>query len=266
MAGDWIKVEKCSPDKPEVMRLASLWGVPKDQAFGAIIRFWIWLDNASVDGRVDGVASQEIDDMMRFQGFAQGLASVGWLKIDDSTPKVIIPNFDKHNSQTSKKRALSSDRQAKWRNAHVDASSVTNALPEKRRIDIKTKPIRAKPSAFALPDWIPKDAWQEWERHRRGKLTDLARKRQVKKLDDLRASGYAVEDLIGLAVERGWSTFFEPKPEKQNGKHAAGAWWDSEQGILAKGKELDMTPYGGEGWPEFKARINQRLRAQSGSR
>lgn len=94
----------------------------------------------------------------------------------------------------------------------------------------------------------------------------MARERQVKRLEVLCADGHSVEELIGLAIECSWATFYPPKQQAKNGKHAAGAWWESEQGILAKGKELDMTPYGGEGWPEFKARINQRLRAQSGSR
>src|SRR6185503_15071227 len=115
MAGDWIKLEKCSPNKPEVMRLARMWGIPQDQAIGALVRFWIWLDDACVDGVVDGVASHEVDDMMHFPGFAAGLSAVGWLEIDDAKPSIKIRNFSKHNAESAKKRALTNERQSRWR-------------------------------------------------------------------------------------------------------------------------------------------------------
>ena len=146
MAGDWIKLEKCSPNKPEVMRLARMWGVPQDQAFGALMRFWIWIDDACVDGRVDGVASHEVDDMMHFPGFAAGLKAVGWLHVDEEKPSLSIPNFGKHNEETSKKRALRNARQARWRSnsvdvrvdGHVDATPSTKASTreEKKREEI----------------------------------------------------------------------------------------------------------------------------------
>lgn len=143
MAGDWIKLEKCSPNKPEVMRLARMWGIPQDQAFGVLARFWIWLDDACVDGVVDGVASHEIDDMMRFPGFAQGLRAVGWLEIDEDYLRIRVPNFDKHNSETSKKRALKSDRQARWRAKPVDASvdATPSTRKEKKRIDTSLRSV-----------------------------------------------------------------------------------------------------------------------------
>ena len=129
MAGDWIKLEKCSPNKPEVMRLARMWGVPQDQAFGAVMRFWIWLDDACVDGCVTGVALHEVDAMMHFPGFATGLCAVGWLEVDEAAPSIRIPNFSRHNGETSKKRALTKNRVSKKRNADV----TLDALPEKRR-------------------------------------------------------------------------------------------------------------------------------------
>lgn len=177
MAGDWIKLEKCSPNKPEVMRLARLWGVSQDAAFGALTRFWIWIDDACVDGLVDGVASHEVDAMMRFEGFAQGLKAVGWLDIDDAKPCIKIPNFGKHNSETSKKRALTSDRQARWRANHVDAHVDAQALPEKKRKENITTTTRAdalavarpaKPSAVNAsgtrldPLWTLPIEWLEW--------------------------------------------------------------------------------------------------------
>jgi uncharacterized protein YdaU (DUF1376 family) len=45
-----------------------------------------------------------------------------------------------------------------------------------------------------------------------------------------------------------------PKPSKPREKRAA--WYETEQGILAKGAEFGMAPRSGESWPEFKQRIN----------
>src|SRR5512135_997166 len=257
MAGDWIKVEKCSPNKPEVMRLARLWGVPLDQALGALVRFWVWIDDASVDGVVDGVASHEIDDMMRMNGFAQGLAAVNWLEIDDAKPAIRIPNFDAHNSETSKKRALRNARQARWREKSVDAPPSTKASTreEKRREDIKPKTlVRKTPRTQQLES--PTD-----EHHQIAAERGLSCQAEFAKYRDWQAAtGKRHRDEV--AGFRNWLR--NAKPLAVVGGRDAGNWWDSEQGTLAKGRELDMTPHGGEGWAEFRARIRQRMRAQQG--
>ncbi len=33
------------------------------------------------------------------------------------------------------------------------------------------------------------------------------------------------------------------------------AWWASDEGVMAKGKELGIFPRGGEGMPQYKARV-----------
>lgn len=79
-----------------------------------------------------------------------------------------------------------------------------------------------------------------------------------------KANGYTYvdwDDALMNSIRGDWGKV-RAQQKQVNGKHVGGSWWESEQGIIAKGKELDMAPYGGEGWPEFKARINQRLNAQ----
>ena len=44
MAGDWIKVEHATMDKPEVLRIADLLGVSRREAIGILFDFWVWLD------------------------------------------------------------------------------------------------------------------------------------------------------------------------------------------------------------------------------
>lgn len=38
------------------------------------------------------------------------------------------------------------------------------------------------------------------------------------------------------------------------------AWWTTDSTIMAKGAEVGLTPRGGEGWPQFKSRIAEKLR------
>lgn len=119
MAGDWIKVECSTPDKPEVGRLADLLGVDPDEALGKLVRFWAWWDSHSRNARVTHAYGKTIETVMRCPGFVAAMADVGWLEVDDKTGVVTIPNPDRHNGTPAKSRALSQKRQEKYRNAHV---------------------------------------------------------------------------------------------------------------------------------------------------
>lgn len=130
MAGEWIKVEFSTADKPEVMKIARILGIDRDAAFGKLIRFWAWIDVQSVDGVVDGVVDADVDDICYQKGFAKALEQVGWLVIDEEAESISLPNFDRHNGETAKQRALKNKRQSKWRHKNdndVDASPSTEA-------------------------------------------------------------------------------------------------------------------------------------------
>ncbi len=42
MAGDWMKVEKVTPDKPEIEAMASKLELDPDAVFGKCFRIWRW--------------------------------------------------------------------------------------------------------------------------------------------------------------------------------------------------------------------------------
>jgi len=68
------------------------------------------------------------------------------------------------------------------------------------------------PKAHAsVPSWIPPEAWERWRKHRGRKLTPEAVKLQIKKLAGLLAQGHQPADVIALAIESGWATFYEPR-------------------------------------------------------
>ena len=115
MAGDWIKVSHGLHSKPEVFGIARKLNVPIDEVVGLLVRFWVWADNNSVDGRVDHMQSTDVDSVVDRHEFGDALISVGWLLLDASGTGITIPHFDSHNGDSAKRRGLKAQAQAKWR-------------------------------------------------------------------------------------------------------------------------------------------------------
>jgi hypothetical protein len=124
LAGDWIKLEHATLDKPEVLELAELLHVSHGDALLLCLRFWVWLDQQSDDGAIGrrscrrdgrrgGVSKTALDALMRCPGITNALIYVGWLEEVDGV--LAVPNFGRHNGETSKKRVLKNQRQANWR-------------------------------------------------------------------------------------------------------------------------------------------------------
>ena len=55
MAGDWIKIEHVTPDKPEVWEMAELLGIDADSVAGKLLRIWIWADQQTISGNARSV-------------------------------------------------------------------------------------------------------------------------------------------------------------------------------------------------------------------
>lgn len=127
MAGDWIKIECVTPSKPEIFAIAEELGIDPDAVLGKVIRVWIWADQQTITGNAPSVTQAVIDRVAGLIGLGQALAKVGWLVVEKDG--VSFPNFDRHNGNTAKTRALTQRRVQRKRNA----DSVTEAFPEKRR-------------------------------------------------------------------------------------------------------------------------------------
>lgn len=130
MAGEWIKLEATTLDKPEVLRIARILKIDRDAALGKVVRLWSWFDANSVDGVVDGVVDADVDRMCFCPGFASACVAVGWLVVDEASERITLPNFERHNGETAKQRALKNRRQANWRagvDGSVDKTSSTKA-------------------------------------------------------------------------------------------------------------------------------------------
>lgn len=127
MAGDWIKVEHATPDKPEVYTMATILGIDPDAVVGKLIRFWAWCDQQSIFGNALTVTDSVLDRITHQPGFSDALRKVAWLEVRSGSLQV--PRFDRHNGQTSKARAVCNRRVAEHRDK-CNAPSVTNVTPQ----------------------------------------------------------------------------------------------------------------------------------------
>lgn len=147
MAGDWIKMECCTPEKAEVLAITAKMGWDDvDVTVGKLFRMWRWFDQQTEGGNAHGVTAALLDRVIGVTGFCEAVQSVGWIEIYDGG--IRLPNFDRHNGTTAKSRALGAKRTAKSKNKSKgnaagnadgdgkgNALTVTGASPreEKRR-------------------------------------------------------------------------------------------------------------------------------------
>lgn len=82
----------------------------------------------------------------------------------------------------------------------------------------------AKPCGFALPAWVPGDAWESFVETRvkiRAPMTDRAKTLAVAELGKLRDQGHDPRAVLEQSVLRGWRGLFAPKTEP-SANHFAG--------------------------------------------
>lgn len=132
MAGDWMKVEKVTPDKPEIDAIASRLGIDPDAVFGKCFRIWRWFDDHTTDGWTSGVSKASVDRRAGHQGFADAMIEVGWLV--EGGDGLELPNFERHNGVTAKTRADAAIRQSKSRASRASQDRVTIPRPMRKQI------------------------------------------------------------------------------------------------------------------------------------
>lgn len=139
MAGDWIKFELTTLDKPEVCQIADLADIDPDAVVGKLMRVWAWFDQQTEDGNAPSVSKKLLDRSVGVTGFCEHMKAVRWMVEADGV--ISLPHFDRHNGKTAKNRLLTAKRVAnhKAANAKGNAQIVSDALPreEKRREEKK---------------------------------------------------------------------------------------------------------------------------------
>ncbi|MGY3285070.1 hypothetical protein ACVW05_002672 [Pseudomonas fulva] len=174
MAGDWIKFELTTMDKPEVCQIADLAGIDTDAVVGKLMRVWGWFDQQTEEGNAPSVSKKLLDRIVGVTGFCDHMKSVGWMVEADGV--ISLPRFERHNGKTAKNRALTARRVSnhKSSNGEGNARIVKSALPreEKRREDKdqhntlgagdqnspppeQTCPVDPKAPTEMTLDWVP---------------------------------------------------------------------------------------------------------------
>lgn len=128
MAGDWIKMRVDLADDPAIIGMASALKTSEDDIVGKMHRLWSWANKHTATGFVPHISERWIDKHVGKNGFSKALCSVGWLSIDSTG--ITFPNFDRHNGESAKSRALKTQSQATWRaknGTFVDRHSSTTA-------------------------------------------------------------------------------------------------------------------------------------------
>lgn len=122
----WIKMRKSLHSDPAVLQISSATGLDIFGVVGRLHWLWSWFDEHTESGNAV-VTLDRINELLRCTHFAQQMQIVGWLREENGV--VSVPKFDRHNSQSAKRRALTARRVETHRRYKCNA----NALPEKRR-------------------------------------------------------------------------------------------------------------------------------------
>lgn len=133
----WIKVQVTLPESPKIFRLARLLGVGRMEALGYAVRWFCWLDTYCANGSTE-LTEGDVDALIGKSGITRAFCELEWAAVD-AAGYVLVMDFDKHNGESSKKRAENQVRVAAFRerqagkdscNANGVTSALTSALPE----------------------------------------------------------------------------------------------------------------------------------------
>lgn len=142
--GRWIQVEKGTPNKPEIIRIAAALRISRDLAFGKCVRVWIWaedsggpIEEGAADGIVRGATCDLLDEIVGQPGIGRAMCEVGWLV--ETEDGLVIPSFSAHMGDATKARAENAKRQSrfKYKVKHSNAKALPSALPDVRT-DVRT--------------------------------------------------------------------------------------------------------------------------------
>jgi len=109
----WIKIERNLLDSEEVYELSCLLKIDVYGVVGRLCAIWHWFDEHSKDGTAKLSTKYKLDKTCEKTGFCDAMVQVGWLV--QTEDKIIIPNYERHNSQNAKNRALTAKRVNKHR-------------------------------------------------------------------------------------------------------------------------------------------------------
>ena len=237
MAGDWIKMQMSTPDKPEVWAMAEALDLDPDAVVGKLFRVWCWFDQHTENGHAPAVTKKLLDREVNVPDFCLTLIKVGWMTDDGET--IALPNFDRHNGKTAKNRALSAERKQRQREKSHDGvldesrddRDNTVTREEKRREEVKEENNRSSADA---PDRFA-DFWDAYPK--KVKKQDARKKWKSRKLDRL-ADQIITDVQARQERDRRWLDGYVPDPTT----YLNGSRWEDEIESSAQPKAPNEPP------------------------
>jgi hypothetical protein len=211
MALEWIKFELHTSNKPEVWEMAGKLGVDPDAVVGKLLRVWGWFSNQTTDGNAPSVTKALLDRDCGVVGFCAAMIEAGWMIEENG--RIRLPNFDRHNSQTAKTRALTAKRVASHKgksNAGSVTTRVSSALPREDKIREEVPPTTHVCEDIQKSDFEPwlVSIWGKWSAYRFQKtgqnITDV--EEDLLKLDLLRMGQEKAVRNVEFSIKRGFKT------------------------------------------------------------
>lgn len=214
MAGEWIKLEKSTPDKPEVFAVSRMCKVSHGDAFLAIMRLFIWADSATEDGIIRFFSASDADKIGNLCGLGDALLRTGWISI--SGDDMVFCKWERHNGASSKRRALDCERKSakaprKFRIESGKTAEVLRSREEKSRVE-------KKECITPLPPEVPSDIFEMFVQHRKQmkkSMTEHAKTLLAKHLCQYDTE--TIKAMLEEAMERGWQNpVWEKWVKKEN--------------------------------------------------
>jgi hypothetical protein len=198
----WIKLETHTFDKVEVFSMAQELGIDPDSVVGKCARVWAWFDANTTDGVTKSVTTALLDRYCGVTGFSKAMVNVGWMVLEGGN--LYLPNYDRHNSQTAKDRALGAKRAAKHKKNKdlgiVKSNAVTNDEPLAKS---KIEKIREDKNIHT-PDGVSESIFKDYlevRKTKKAKWTDTALKGLQREASKANIS---LEKAMQICCERNW--------------------------------------------------------------
>jgi len=148
MAEPWIKMRISLGSCPKVVRILSALQADRFRTVGGLHAVWALFDLHSVDGVMDGYTLSSMSQMIGWPGFAEAMASVGWLEQTDAG--LVMPRFSDHNGASAKRRAMDAYRKTK-----VRKMSAPHADKDRTKCGLEKEKEKEKEEKTENPPHIP---------------------------------------------------------------------------------------------------------------
>lgn len=130
MSQPWIKMLTGLRRHPKVVRMASALEADRHRIVGGLHSAWSVFDEQSEDGELVGYTPAVLDEEVGWPGFTDAMIAVKWCYFDGNS--LFLPEFDKHNGASAKRRAQDADRKRAGRSSASDADK-SRTRGDKRR-------------------------------------------------------------------------------------------------------------------------------------